>query len=173
MVRKSLVVALATGTAAASALVAVSAPAVAQPSAPAVDAVAQADAVVAARPAVLQASGHDAFRRSQVVQSQGLTYAAYDRTYKGLTVKGGDLVIVTDSAGQTRYTSVAQSSPIGEISTTAKISANTATATAKKQLKTVSGVEGTQLIVVAAEGRRPGSPTRRRSTAPAPRASAA
>ncbi|BCY09542.1 M4 family metallopeptidase [Actinoplanes sp. L3-i22] len=152
MVRKSLVVALATGTAAASALVAVSAPAVAQPSAPAVDAVAQADAVVAARPAVLQASGHDAFRRSQVVQSQGLTYAAYDRTYKGLTVKGGDLVIVTDSAGQTRYTSVAQSSPIGEISTTAKISANTATATAKKQLKTVSGVEGTQLIVVAAEG---------------------
>jgi Zn-dependent metalloprotease len=151
MVRKSLVVALATGTAAASALVAVAGPASAQPTAPAVDAVAQADAVVAARPAALQASGHDAFTRRQVLQSQGLTYAAYDRTYKGLTVKGGDLVVVTDSAGRTRYTSVAQSSPIGELSTVAKISAATAVATSKKQLKTVRGVEGTRLIVVTTE----------------------
>lgn len=152
MTRKSLVIGLAVGTAAASALVAVSGPAVAQPTAPAVDAAAAADSVIAARPAALRASSHDAFQRRQVIQSQGLTYSAYDRTYKGLAVKGGDLVLVTDSAGQNRYTSVAQSSPIGELSTTPAISASTAAATAKAQLKTVSGVEGTRLIVVADDG---------------------
>ncbi|MFI1993385.1 M4 family metallopeptidase [Actinoplanes sp. NPDC020271] len=151
MARKSLVVGLAVGTAAASALVAATGPAAAQPSAPAVDAVAAADSMIAARPAALHAGSHDAFQRRQVVQSAGLTYAAYDRTYKGLAVKGGDLVVVTDSAGQTRYTSVAQSNPIGELSTTAKVTASTAVATAKAQLKTVTGVEGTSLVVIAGD----------------------
>ncbi|BCJ48495.1 hypothetical protein GCM10010168_64400 [Actinoplanes ianthinogenes] len=155
MSRIPLGIALAAGTAAATALVAVSGPAAAQAPTPTVDPVAQADAVVAARPAALQAGSHDAFRRSQVIRSQGLTYAAYDRTYKGLQVKGGDLVVVTDNAGQTRYTSVAQSSPIGELSTVPKISEKSAVATAKQQLKSVSGVEATRLIVVATEGRAP------------------
>src|SRR5262245_60686362 len=105
MMRIPLAVALAAGTAAASAMVAVSGPAAAKAPTPAVDAVAQADAVVAARPAVLQASTYDAFQRRQVYTSQGLTYASYDRTYKGFPVKGGDFVVVTDSAGQARYTS--------------------------------------------------------------------
>ncbi|GIE91299.1 M4 family metallopeptidase [Actinoplanes regularis] len=152
MMRIPLAITLAAGTAAATALVAVSGPAAAQTPTPQVDAVAQADAVVAARPAALHAGAHDAFQRRQVYTSQGLTYASYDRTYKGLAVKGGDLVVVTDSAGQTRYTSVAQSSPIGEVSTAPAISASAAIATAKKQLKTVTGVETTRLIVVAAEG---------------------
>ncbi|GAA2873418.1 hypothetical protein Acy02nite_31140 [Actinoplanes cyaneus] len=151
MARKSLVVGLAVGTAAASALVAVSGPAAAQPAAPAVDAVAAADSVIAARPAALRAGAHDAFQRRQVLQSAGLTYAAYDRTYKGLAVKGGDLVVVTDNTGQTRYTSVAQSSPIGELSTTAKVTASAAIATAKAQLKTVTGVESTSLVVIAGD----------------------
>ncbi|WIM92470.1 M4 family metallopeptidase [Actinoplanes oblitus] len=153
MARIPLGIALAAGTAAASALVAVSGPAAAQAPTPAVDPVAQADAVVAARPAALKAGTHDAFQRSQVIQSQGLTYAAYDRTYKGLTVKGGDLVVVTDTAGRTRYTSVAQSNPIGELSTVPAISAKAAVATAKQQLRSVSGVEATRLVVLAAPGR--------------------
>ncbi|GIF16315.1 M4 family metallopeptidase [Actinoplanes teichomyceticus] len=153
MVRTPLAVALAAGTVAASALVAVSGPAAAQAPAPSVDAVAQADAVVAARPAVLQAGKHDDFHRRQVYKSQGLTYASYDRTYKGFPVKGGDFVVVTDNAGQTRYTSVAQSSPIGELSTEPTVSESAAIATAKKQLKSVTSVEATRLVVVAAEGR--------------------
>ncbi|KUL23159.1 M4 family metallopeptidase [Actinoplanes awajinensis] len=152
MVRTPLSIAVAVGTVAASALVGVSGPAAAQPISPSVDAVAVADAVVAARPAALRAGAYDAFQRKQVYNSQGLTYAAYDRTYKGLSVKGGDLVVVTDTAGATRYTSVAQSSPIGELSTTPAVSQSAAIATAKKQFKTVTGVEATQLIVVAAEG---------------------
>ncbi|MBU2667842.1 M4 family metallopeptidase [Actinoplanes bogorensis] len=152
MVRTPLVIALAAGTAAASALVAVSGPAVAQPTAPAVDAVAAADAVVAARPSALRAGAYDTFQRRQVYKSQGLTYAAYDRTYKGFPVKGGDFVVVTDSAGATRYTSVAQSSAIGELSTVAKVGQSAAVATSKAQLKTVENVEGTRLVVIATEG---------------------
>ncbi|MFG1993990.1 M4 family metallopeptidase [Actinoplanes sp. NPDC048988] len=152
MLRKPLVFALAAGTAAASAMVAVSGPAAAQAPTPSVDAVAQADAVVAGRPSVLKAGAHDTFHRSQVYRSQGLTYAAYDRSYKGFPVKGGDFVVVTDDAGQTRYTSVAQSSPIGELSTVPTVSEVAAVATAKKQLKTVSGVETTRLVIVAGEG---------------------
>ncbi|MEV4352124.1 M4 family metallopeptidase [Actinoplanes sp. NPDC049596] len=152
MPRISLTIALAAGTAAAGALVAVSGPAAAKAPTPSVDAVAQADAVVAARPAALLAGRNDTFHRSQVIKSQGLTYAAYDRNYKGFPVKGGDFVVVTDDAGQTRYTSVAQSSPIGELSTVPTISEAAAVATAKQQLKTVSGVETTRLVVVAPEG---------------------
>ncbi|MBL7252825.1 M4 family metallopeptidase [Paractinoplanes lichenicola] len=152
MVRKPLAIALAAGTAAASALVAVTGPAAAQPTGPSVDAVAQADAVVASRPSVLRASKHDTFQRRQVYKSHGLTYAAYDRTYKGFPVKGGDFVVVTDDAGATRYTSVAQSAPIGELSTVAQIAESAAVATSKAQLKTVTDVEGTRLVVVAAEG---------------------
>src|SRR5690242_5551236 len=145
MARIPLVITLAAGTAAASALVAVTGPAAAKPPTPAADAVAVADAVVAARPAALRASKHDTFQRRQVYKSHGLTYASYDRTYKGLPVKGGDFVVVTDDAGQTRYTSVAQSSPLGELSTAPAVAESAAVATSRAQLKTVSGVEGTRL----------------------------
>ena len=153
MVRTPLATTLAAGTAVAATLVAVSGPATAQTPRPPVDAVAQADAVVAARPSVLRAGAYDSFHRRQVVQSQGLTYAAYDRDYKGLPVKGGDLVVVTDNTGATRYTSVAQSSPIGELATVPKISESAAVDTAKQQLTAVTSVETTQLVVVAAEGK--------------------
>ncbi|AEV85803.1 peptidase [Actinoplanes sp. SE50] len=151
MARIPLGIALAAGTAAASALVAVAGPAAAK--APGADPVARADALVAARPAALHASAHDGFLRRQVIRSQGLTYAAYDRTYKGLSVKGGDLVVVTDSAGQTRYTSVAQNNAIGELTTVPAISESSAVTTARQLLKSVSGVEPTRLIVVTADGR--------------------
>ncbi|MGK5683606.1 M4 family metallopeptidase [Actinoplanes sp. URMC 104] len=153
MVRTPLGIALAAGTVAASALVAVSGPAAAQAPTPSVDAVAKADAVVASRPSVLRAGSHDTFRRHQVYRSAGLTYAAYERSYKGFPVKGGDLVVVTDNAGATRYTSVAQSSPIGELSTVPQVAESAAIATSRAQLKTVTDVEATRLVVVAAEGK--------------------
>jgi Zn-dependent metalloprotease len=148
---------IAVGTAAAVAAAMTAGPANAQPdgpsAAPAVNAAAAADALVAKRPQILQASAYDTFQQRQVYTSHGLNYVAYERTYKGLQVIGGDAVIVTDAAGATRYTSVAQSSPIGELATTAKISDTAAAATARAQLKKVSGVEGTKLVVVAEEGR--------------------
>ncbi|MFD0520828.1 M4 family metallopeptidase [Paractinoplanes durhamensis] len=113
----------------------------------------KADALVASKPAVLQASSSDTFQRQAVLSSHGLNYTPYLRFYKGLKVEGGDFVVLTDASGATKYTSVAQSSPIGELSVTPKIADTAAQATAKAQLKTVSGVEGTKLVVVAAEGK--------------------
>jgi len=153
--RTPLVVALAAGTVAAAAMVAVSGPATAKPSTPAelrAKAADSASALVAGRPAYLHATADDAFVQHPVISSAGMQYVPYDRTYKGLPVIGGDFVVMTDSAGNAKYTSVAQSSPISGLATTPKITQAKAASVAKSQLKKVSSVEGTKLVVVAKEG---------------------
>ena len=159
--RSPLVVALGTATAVAAAMSAGPANAakpVAQPVAPAAAsslAATSAAALVASRPAYLHAGSHDGFVQHQVVSSAGLQYVSFDRTYKGLHVAGGDFVVVTDAAGNTKYTSVAQSSPIGELSTTPKLTSAAALKIAKGELKSVSSVEGTSLVVFAEDGAAP------------------
>ena len=106
-----------------------------------------AAAYVAGRPSILHASADEAFVQHPVVSSGGMQYVAYDRTYKGLPVRGGDFVVVTDAAGTTKYTSVAQTKAIGSLSITPSISKATAEKAARTTLKTVSNVEGTQLVV--------------------------
>ncbi|MEV6306030.1 M4 family metallopeptidase [Actinoplanes sp. NPDC051861] len=153
--RTPVVIAVTAATAVASAMVAVAGPATAQPVEPAVAAATAADsasALVADRPPVLQASADEAFVQHQVITSGNLHYVPFDRTYKGLPVIGGDLVVVTDNAGQTKYTSVAQSRPIGSLAVTPKLTAADSLTIAKKQLKTVSEVEGTRLVVEATNG---------------------
>src|SRR4051794_1802273 len=137
-------------------MVAVAGPATAQPVDPAASAklaAAKADALVASRPQILHASSDDTFQQGKVISSGGLNYVPYQRSYKGLPVFGGDFVVVTDSAGHTKYTSVAQNSPIGDLSTTPELSGSAALAVAKRQLKSVTTVEGSKLVVVAAEGK--------------------
>jgi zinc metalloprotease ZmpA len=155
--RTPLIIALAAGTAAASAMVAVAGPATAQenitPAAAAANAANGAAALVAARPAVLQASSDDAFVQRKVISSGNLQFVQYDRTYKGLEVRGGDFVVVTNAAGATEYTSVAQSAPIVNLATTPKIKDADAANIAKAQLKTVTAVEGTKLVVFTAENK--------------------
>ncbi|WP_433293647.1 M4 family metallopeptidase [Actinoplanes sp. CA-030573] len=156
MSRFPLVMAVGTATAVVVAMTAGPATA-AQPTAPSAQSAATlaagaADALIAANPSYLHASASDTFQRQAVISSGGFNYVPFTRTYKGLPVDGGDLVVMTDSAGATKYTSVAQSSAIGELSTVPKLSDAAALAIAKKQLKTVSSVEGTKLVVVAAEG---------------------
>jgi Zn-dependent metalloprotease len=82
-----------------------------------------------------------------------LHYTPYSRTFKGLPVSGGDMVIVTDDAGAVKATSVAQDRPIDLASTTPSLSSAAALKIAKTKLKTVSAVEGTSLVVYAGEGR--------------------
>jgi Zn-dependent metalloprotease len=108
-----------------------------------------ADAFIASRPSVVHPSADEAFVQHPVISSAGMQYIPYDRTYKGLRVIGGDLVVVTDSAGQVRYTSVAQQRPIGSLAVTPSVSQAAAAATARKQLSKVSAVEGTELVVAA------------------------
>ncbi|MET0424891.1 MAG: PepSY domain-containing protein, partial [Actinoplanes sp.] len=137
-------------------MVVVAQPATAQPVDPAASAkqaAVKADALVASRPQILQATASDTFSQQPVISSHGLNYVPYKRTYKGLPVTGGDFVVMTDASGATKATSVAQSSPIGELSTTPKLTDAAALAIAKGELKTVKAVEGSKLAVVAAEGK--------------------
>ncbi len=108
-----------------------------------------ADALVASRPAFLQASAKDAFIQRSVVSSKSLSYVAYERTHGGLPVVGGDFVIVTDAAGQVIHTSTARQSLIKVASLTPTVSQATAEAIAKRQLVSVTSVENTQLVVNA------------------------
>ncbi|WP_063643552.1 M4 family metallopeptidase [Catenulispora acidiphila] len=112
-------------------------------------AVQSADALVAARPAFLHASTSDQFVRQQVISSNGAQYVPYLRTFAGLPVVGGDFVIATNSAGQVLFQSVAQDHAIGALSTTPTLSTAQAVSVASGQLKSVSQVEGTQLVVYA------------------------
>ncbi|MGC4903588.1 M4 family metallopeptidase [Micromonospora echinospora] len=104
-------------------------------------------ALVANRPAYLQAGSDDAFVQKPVISSEGTQYVPYERTYKGLPVVGGDFVLATDSAGNLKYASVAQQRPIGALATTPALTPAAAATTARAQLKTVSAVEGTTLVV--------------------------
>ncbi len=95
-------------------------PALTAPSSPAAtkaQASKSADAYVASHPSVVHASSGEAFVQHPVISSGGMHYVPYDRTYKGLPVVGGDFVVVTDAAGNTKYTSVAQTKSIGSLST--------------------------------------------------------
>ncbi|MFG2107330.1 M4 family metallopeptidase [Micromonospora chersina] len=106
-----------------------------------------ARALVADRPAYLHASSDEAFVQKPVISSEGTQYVPYERTYKGLPVVGGDFVLATDAAGNLKYASVAQQQAIGSLGTTPKLTSAAAAKTARAQLKTVSTVEGTNLVV--------------------------
>ncbi|MFR9780556.1 M4 family metallopeptidase [Micromonospora sp. MS34] len=106
-----------------------------------------ASALVASRPSYLHASADEAFVQKQVFSSEGTQYVAYDRTYKGLPVTGGDFVLATDAAGNLKYASVAQQQAIGSLATTPKLTSTAAEKTARAQLTTVTAVEGSALVV--------------------------
>ncbi|MEV6707028.1 M4 family metallopeptidase [Micromonospora wenchangensis] len=110
-------------------------------------AVGAASALVASRPAYLHASADDAFVQRPVIASEGIQYVPYERTYKGLRVVGGDFVLATTATGEVTYASVAQQRSIGNLSTTPKLTAAAAERTARAQLRKVTGVEGTALVV--------------------------
>ena len=154
MIRSPLAIALGTATVVAVAMTAGPANAVGPAQPAAADAAglaaASASALAAARRAYLHASEDDAFVQGSAISSGGLRYTPFERTYKGVAVHGGDFVVVTDAAGATRYTSVAQTSTLDGLSVTPSLTAARATAISKSQLKTVTGVEGTSLVVLAA-----------------------
>ena len=106
-----------------------------------------ADSIVAGHPAYLHASAGEAFVQRSVVSSGGFQYVPYERTYGGLPVVGGDFVLVMDNAGKVKATSVAQDRAIGSLATTPKLASSAGADIAKAQLKSVSNVEGTRLVV--------------------------
>jgi len=105
--------------------------------------------LVASRPAFLRATARDAFVQGAVVSSQGTYYVPYERTFAGFRVVGGDLVMVFDGAGQNVYNSVALERPLVVPSTTPALSQAAAEAIATGRLRSVTGIEGTELVVHA------------------------
>ncbi|WP_412544425.1 M4 family metallopeptidase [Longispora sp. K20-0274] len=104
--------------------------------------------LVASRPSYLKASADDSFVQHDAVASDGTQYVAFDRTYKGLKVTGGDFVLATDDHGSLKFASVAQEHAIGNLSITPQVSQSAAEAVAKAQLSSPT-VEGSQLVVYA------------------------
>ncbi|XNL31520.1 M4 family metallopeptidase [Longispora sp. K20-0274] len=102
--------------------------------------------LVASRPSYLKASADDSFVQHDAVGSNGTQYVAFDRTYKGLKVTGGDFVLATDDHGSLKFASVAQEHAIGNLSITPQVSQSAAEAVAKARV-TSPALEGSQLVV--------------------------
>ncbi|GAB2484734.1 M4 family metallopeptidase [Streptosporangium sandarakinum] len=140
----SLAVALSAPSAGAVGLTA-QAPPAASPDTPAQ----AADRLVESEPAILRASPKDRFlRHSALATKDGLNYVAYERTYAGLPVYGGDFVVVTNATGGVLSTSVAQTEPLS-VSTTPKIDAAKAAEIARTQISDPAEVAAPKLSVMA------------------------
>jgi Zn-dependent metalloprotease len=121
--------------------------------APATLAAAAADDLVgsAGRAGVLRRSDGDALKRTGVVQgTRGLQYVTYARTFKGLPVVGGDVVVTTDAAGTVKDTAVAETATI-DVRTTAKITPARAAVIARAQLAEVDSAGAPVLKVLAGD----------------------
>ena len=122
----------------------------AAPTEPAGDrAAAAADALAASDHAALRKDAHDVlFRTGAHDGANGLRYFSYDRTHRGLPVVGGDIVVVTDSAGTVLNVAVAQQRVIS-VDTTPRVRAAAALATARGELATVRTSRSPRLVVLA------------------------
>lgn len=96
----------------------------------------------------LRKGADEHYERRNVVSGNGMYYVSYDRTYRGLRVVGGDAVVVADGSGKVRSTNAA-SGPTRGVSVNPRVSAATATATAKTRLSRVDDSVAPQLVVLA------------------------
>jgi len=112
-------------------------------------ATAGADAFVRSHAAALGTGANESLvRRAVLAGTRGLQYVAYDRTYRGLPVVGGDTVVVTDATGAVLSTSVGQQAAI-TVGTTPTVTAAAAARTARGQLSVVTGASTPRLVVLA------------------------
>jgi Zn-dependent metalloprotease/subtilisin-like proprotein convertase family protein len=112
-------------------------------------AVAAADRAVSSGLDVLRKGVDEKYERRAVTPGAGgMYYMAYERTYRGLRVVGGDAVVVADSAGVVRHTSAA-AGPTRGVAVTPRISASAATEAARAKLSRVDDTAAAQLVVLA------------------------
>ncbi|MEV7091371.1 M4 family metallopeptidase [Amycolatopsis sp. NPDC051045] len=120
----------------------------AQPAAPEAAAARAADQAAAAGLDALHRGAGESFQRVGLTAGGGgLFYGAYQRSYQGLRVVGGDAVVVADGAGRVRGTSAAETAPI-TVGTQALVDAAKAAATARAQLPTVDSVSTPEKVVL-------------------------
>jgi Zn-dependent metalloprotease len=123
---------------------------------PAALAVAAADGATAAGMAGLAKGPDESFVRTDVVTGAGgLTYVAYDRTYRGLTVVGGDAVVVTDDRGHVLSVASAMSQPLAMSATvsvaSASVSDGRAAAIARSTVDGATGAGTPRRVILARE----------------------
>ncbi|WP_413754649.1 M28 family peptidase [Streptomyces sp. R-74717] len=128
-------------------------PASAEPSPPAPTAlstaVSAADRAAASGLDTLAKGPDEQYERQMVTPwVNGMYSVAYQRTYRGLPVVGGDAVVVADSEGRVRGTQSAVSRRIN-VPTTPTVSAKAAETTSRKKLTTVTRVDSHRLVVRA------------------------
>lgn len=109
-----------------------------------------ADALVRARPARLHAGPGDTFTARTVVSGDGgLQHVAYERTYRGLPVVGGDFVATTDSSGRVLSVSDGQQTSALTLSTRPRLSLAAAATVARTRGAQGPRVVSTRLVVLA------------------------
>ncbi|WP_225993285.1 M4 family metallopeptidase [Actinomadura rudentiformis] len=112
-------------------------------------AAASADRIVVAKPTAFRKASKDRIVRKSVVSGlNGLQYVAYERTYNGLPVYGGDFVVTTNSTGAVLSTSVAQRQKLN-VGTKATVSATQAAKTSRAQITKVTSASTPRLTVIA------------------------
>lgn len=111
-----------------------------------------ADAAAAAGlDALAKGPGETYERRAVTPWLGGLYSVAYDRSYRGLPVVGGDAVVLADSQGKVRGLQSAATGPVGG-SITPQVSAANAEKTARTKLAAVDSVAERRLVVRVKDG---------------------
>ena len=111
-------------------------------------AVAAADRATTSGVAALAKGPDEAFVRGDIVAgSGGLRYVAYERTYRGLPVVGGDAVVVTDGKGNVLSVASAMEHPMTMPATLSSVDADAATRTARAAAPGTSGT-ARQVVLV-------------------------
>ncbi|MEU1389274.1 M4 family metallopeptidase [Nonomuraea sp. NPDC005730] len=109
-----------------------------------------ADAALAAGAERLHKGSGDAFTlSSNVAGTYGLQYLTYERTYKGLPVYGGEVVVGTDRAGQVIQQVVTGQTAKIKVGTEPSVTGRQAAATARALLPQVDEVTTAKLVVHA------------------------
>ncbi|MGI5417699.1 M4 family metallopeptidase [Actinomadura luteofluorescens] len=112
-------------------------------------AAASADRLVAAKPAAFKKAPKDRIVRRGVTSGlRGLQYVAYERTYDGLPVYGGDFVVTTNASGGVLSTSVDQTRTL-DVSTKASVGAAQAAETSRARVSKVETASTPRLTVLA------------------------
>ncbi len=126
-------------------------PAVGAPTVPsAAQAVARAGGALATHRSAVLASGSDAFTaRQAVVDPDGASSVRYERTYRGLPVLGGDVVVHLSATGAFRSADVAQSRVLA-VGTTPRLPPTAATAAARRAFSGSIAATGAPRLVVDA-----------------------
>ena len=118
-------------------------------------AVKDARASIAAHPKSVRAGAGDTFTSSAVlVDKDGTRHVHMERSYEGLPVLGGDVIVHSAPSGAFRESTVTLKKPLS-LSTAPAVSATSAEATARKMFKGKHAKTSSKLVVDAVTGATP------------------